>query len=70
MSSLFFLWKNARLEGEGADDRVVAAGQIIEVVVVVNAELEARILERGRGRSGLTFAIKTSHDKTTCKGNK
>ena len=50
MSSLFFLWKNARLEGEGADDRVVAAGQIIEVVVVVNAELEARILERGRGR--------------------
>ena len=45
------LGNNARLEGEGADNGVIAAGQVVEVIVVIDARLQPGLLVGSGGRS-------------------
>ncbi len=62
-----FSGNDARLEWKRADDRVVAAGQVVEVVVVIDAGLQFGLLLGQAGSQGLVKETTSSESKSKSK---
>ena len=59
-----FSGNDARLEWKSADDRVIAAGQVVEVVVVIDAGLQFGLLLGQAGGQGLVKETTSSEPKS------